>query len=64
MSASVNDKLNIVPKGINAGVEYKITLDNSGATFVLNGYEIISKGIDVYIPSSLSSELVLYEIIE
>ena len=64
MSASVNDKLNIVPKGINAGVEYKITLDNSGATFVLNGYEIISRGIDVYIPSSLSSELVLYEIIE
>ena len=64
MSASVSDKLNIVPKGINEGLTYKITLDNSGATFVASGYEIMSKGIDVYIPSSLSSELVLYEINE
>ncbi len=55
------DKINVVPKGVNAERKYKITLDNSGATFVLSGYEIISKGIDVYIPSSLSSELILYK---
>ena len=64
MSASAGDKLNVVPKGINAGLTYKIVLDNSGASFVANGYEIVSKGIDIYIPSSLSSELVTYEINE
>ncbi len=64
MSNASTDKFNVVPKGINAGLTYKITLDNSGATFNANGYEFVSKGIDVYIPSSLSSELVLYETIE
>lgn len=64
MSASKTDRLNIVPKGINQGMTYKITLDNSGVSFAVSGYEIISRGIDVYIPSPLSSELVLYEINE
>lgn len=64
MSASKTDRLNIVPKGIKQGMTYKITLDNSGVSFAVSGYEIISRGIDVYIPSSLSSELVLYEINE
>ena len=62
MTGEKNDKLNIVPKGINPGMTYRITLDNSGAVFTVNGYELVSEGIDVYIPSSLSSELVLYEI--
>lgn len=64
MTGEKKEKLNIVPKGINAGMTYKITLDNSGADFVADGYEIKSKGIDIYIPSPLSSELVLYEINE
>lgn len=64
MTGTKTDCLNVVPKGINQGMKYKITLDNSGASFVANGYEIISKGINVYIPSSLSSELILYEIKE
>ncbi len=63
MSGSKTDRLNVVPKGINAGLTYKITLDNSGACFNASGYELISKGIDVYIPASLSSELIMYEII-
>lgn len=64
MSNASTDKFNVVPKGINAGLTYKITLDNSGAAFTANGYEIMLKGIDAYIPSSLSSELILYETIE
>lgn len=64
MSDAKTDKINVVPKGINASLEYKITLDNSGAVFTVNGYELISKGIDAYVPSSLSSELVLYEAVK
>lgn len=54
-------KICIAPKGINAGKNYKITLDNSGTSFVLSGYELMNGGINIAIPSSLASELVLYE---
>ncbi len=54
-------KICVTPKGINAGKQYKITLDNSGASFVLSGYELMNSGLKIDIPSSLSSELVLYE---
>jgi len=51
----------VTPKGINAGLKYKITLDNSGAEYIADGNEILLKGIPVSIPSSMSSELILYE---
>lgn len=51
----------VVPKGINAGMNYKITLDNSGAEFTVSGYELMTNGVKIKIPSSLSSELILFE---
>lgn len=54
-------KICVTPKGINAGKQYKITLDNSGASFALSGYELMNGGLKIDIPSSLASELVLYE---
>ncbi len=51
----------VVPKGINAGMNYKITLDNSGAEFTVSGYELMTNGIKIKIPSALSSELILFE---
>ncbi len=54
-------KICVTPKGINAGKNYKITFDNSGASFVLSGYELMNGGLNIAIPSSLASELVLYE---
>lgn len=56
--------LSLVPKGINAGINYKITLDNSGAGYTAKGNELLSNGIPVSIPSSMSSELILFEAIE
>ncbi|MBP3333558.1 MAG: alpha-galactosidase [Clostridia bacterium] len=51
----------IIPKGIDLAKNYKVTLDNSGSTFTVSGYELSRCGIRVNIPSSMSSELVLYE---
>lgn len=55
-----NTPFNIIPKGIKADKNYKITLDNSGASFTVSGYELMTNGIKVNIESSLSSELLLY----
>ncbi|MBQ3006299.1 MAG: alpha-galactosidase [Clostridia bacterium] len=51
----------IIPEGINAGMNYKITLDNSGAAFDVSGYELMTNGLKITVPSSLSSELILFE---
>lgn len=51
----------VIPEGINAGMNYKITLDNSGAEFTVSGYELMTNGVKIKIPSALSSELILFE---
>ncbi len=56
-------EFNVIPKGINAGMNYKIALDNSGASFTASGYELMSNGIKINLPSALSSELILFEAI-
>lgn len=56
-----NSSLHFVPKGINAGMSYKITLDNGGASYTAKGHEILTDGIPVSIAASMSSELVLFE---
>ena len=54
----------ILPKGINAGKTYKVTLDNSRASITASGYELQNSGIRVNIPASMASELVLFEVID
>jgi len=61
LTDSGNERFTVYPKGIRADITYKVTLDNSGATFILSGYDILQSGITVYISSSLSSELILFE---
>ena len=51
----------VILKGIDIGKTYKVTLDNSSSTFTATGRELLADGIPVNIPSSLSSELLLYE---
>ncbi len=55
------DRINIRLKGVDASKNYKVTTDNNSAVFTVSGAELMCRGIDVYIPSALSSELVLYE---
>lgn len=56
--------IRVYPKGICAGMNYKVTLDNSKSSFIAKGYELIANGIPVCIPSSLFSELILIEATE
>ncbi len=52
---------NIIPKGLSRSYNYKVTLDNSGDTFTLSGYELMTHGITVSVPSALRSELILFD---
>jgi hypothetical protein len=60
MSNFKGDTIKVTPKGIDKSKEYTVTLDNENCTFKVSGYEL-SKGIDIQIPSSLDSELILYK---
>ena len=64
MTNTQADRFTVIPRGIKPNLNYKITLDNSSSFFTANGYELIQNGISAYIPSSLSSELILYEATE
>ncbi len=48
-------------KGVSDGKNYKVTLDNDRASFVISGAQLHSCGIDVKLNSPLSSELILFE---
>ncbi|MBP3442388.1 MAG: alpha-galactosidase [Clostridia bacterium] len=47
-------------KGADASKTYEVTLDNNREKFVVSGRKLKYEGVNIYIPSSLSSELVLY----
>lgn len=59
--SGVNGKMNICAKGADQSKQYRITLDNDGSVFTISGRELRQNGITVDIPSSMSSELILYE---
>lgn len=50
-------------KGADASKTYEVILDNNNEKFVLSGRELKYEGINICIPNSLSSELVLYKAI-
>ncbi len=56
-----SDYITFSPKGIDAGKNYKVTLDNSGESFNVNGYELKATGLKIHIKGSMYSELVLIE---
>ena len=51
----------IFPRGIKQDRTYRVTLDNTGESFTEDGHKLLRHGIKVYLPSALSSELVLIE---
>lgn len=61
LSCAKSDRYTVFPKGIDAGKNYVITLDNSGASYEEKGHKILRHGITFAVPSSLSSELILYK---
>ena len=51
----------VKPRGIDAGLTYRVTLDNKGETLTVSGYDLLTNGLCLRIPASLSSELILIE---
>ncbi len=61
LSNGKNGRFTVYPKGVNAGLDYRVTLDNTGESFVASGAELMRKGVVLEIGQTLGSELVLYE---
>lgn len=55
-----NEKITVYPRGINEDVTYSVYLDNRRLEYTVSGRELASEGITVRLPSSLSSELIMY----
>ena len=53
------DTVTVFPRGINPDGRYKVTLDNSRASYTADGSALISNGIKTGILAPLSSELIL-----
>ena len=63
LTCAKKDSFVVIPKGIDVTVNYKVTLDNSRRTFTVSGYDLMTNGIRITIPGSMSSELILLEAI-
>lgn len=61
LNGSGETEICVKPKGVDISKQYKVTLDNDRFSFVISGRELKQNGINIYLPSSLSSELVLFE---
>ena len=61
MTEMKKDRVTVYPRGLSAGFDYTVMLDNSGARFVKSGCELMNDGISLRIPAALGSELVLFE---
>lgn len=58
---SKQDNVVVIPRGIDPSKTYKVYFDNSRSSAIYEGSSLIRDGLKTYIPSSLSSELILYE---
>ncbi len=64
MTQAVKSEVKVKLKGVDVSKDYKVTLDNDRNSFVLSGRELRQNGLTVDIPSSMASELILYEAIK
>jgi alpha-galactosidase len=50
-----------VPRGLDASVAYKVTLENRGETVELSGIQLMTDGIPVRLETAGTSEMLLFE---
>ena len=60
-TGSKEQHLKVRLKGAKSGKNYQVTFDNEGESIVMDGYTLRAEGIHLYVPSSLSSELIYYK---
>ena len=61
MPGCKTDRYTFLPRGVDGGKTYRVTLDNSRRSFTVEGWKLLSEGISIRIPGAMTSELVLYE---
>ncbi|MEA4833068.1 MAG: glycoside hydrolase family 36 protein [Oscillospiraceae bacterium] len=61
LSYSRNDFYILYPKGIDRSKKYKVSFCSSGETAEASGYELVNNGLRLYMPGSLTSELIIFE---
>ena len=55
------DEYRLVPRGLDVGRRYRLTLDNSGHRCEVDGYLLATQGVPVRLDGPLTSELLLFE---
>ena len=54
-------EIRVYPRGVDAGKNYELLLDNSGAKTTVSGYALQNDGIRIRLGSALTSELLVYK---
>jgi alpha-galactosidase len=64
-TGDVGDSTYVVhPRGLDRGRTYRVTSDNSGEEMCISGYTLAQDGLRVYLPTTLTSELLLIEAVD
>lgn len=63
LSGTAQTEATVFLKGIDRTKIYEVTFDNSGETLCLSGYQLAQHGLNLRVPSPMSSELILYRAI-
>lgn len=58
------DTYNLRLKGVDSSKNYKVTLHNSNDLFIVSGFELKNKGLNIDLEATHTSELVLFEAVE
>ena len=61
---SREQRVNIIPRGIDASNTYRVTLDNTGETMQVTGRDLLMNGVSTRILGTMTSELILIEAVE
>ena len=56
-----SDTYTLVPRGLDAGLDYRVTLDEAGSTFQMSGLSLTREGLPIRLEARAASELVLFE---
>ncbi|MBR0510382.1 MAG: alpha-galactosidase [Clostridia bacterium] len=51
----------VYPRGLDASKTFTVTYDNTGASATVEGWRLVNEGVRVYLPASLTSELLIFE---
>ena len=61
LTAPADGRYRYLARGLRAGRRYRVTLDNSGESVELLGLELERDGLEVWLESPLTSEMLLVE---